>query len=71
MAAYVGWGVVLKLLTRRLTLREIELIIGRGIPGGARLIRTVYPELSADLDHASDLPIVERILRERQARRDG
>lgn len=58
----IGWRFVLRFLTKRLTLREIEDRIGRLLHCTARAVILPYPEIAFDVDKPEDLTTVEKFL---------
>ena len=59
LALLLGLPLALKLLTRRLTVRDVERRLSTLLRLDGRGYRTPYPELAMDVDKESDLPVVE------------
>jgi len=62
LSRLVGLTLMVKLITRRLTLREAQIKVSRllGIKGAAVISR--YPEVGVDVDKPGDLELVKKIL---------
>lgn len=67
LARILGVRFVLRLVTRRLTIRAMEEKVGRLIGGSAKAVPTTLVDLAMDVDKPSDLEIVERVIRGRSA----
>jgi molybdopterin-guanine dinucleotide biosynthesis protein A len=65
LAALLGWGVLLRLLLRRLSLVDAEAAVSRLLGLRARALVTEHAELGADLDRAEDLEGMTRHLQRR------
>jgi GTP:adenosylcobinamide-phosphate guanylyltransferase len=68
LACIVGWGVLLRVLFRRLSLADAEAALSRLMGGNARAIVTEHAELGADIDRVADLEAMSRYLEERASR---
>lgn len=64
MCSVVGWGMVFKLLTGRLTISELESRASRLFGLTAKAVVLEYPEIGVDVDKPSDYLLVNEILRE-------
>jgi GTP:adenosylcobinamide-phosphate guanylyltransferase len=62
LAAMLGWGILLRLLLRRLSLVDAEAAVSRLLGLRARALVTEHAELGADVDRASDLEGMTRHL---------
>jgi hypothetical protein len=65
LALLFGPRLALRLLIRRLRISDVEHRIETMLKLTARAYTTPFPELAMDVDKQSDLPLVERVLRER------
>jgi len=65
LAKMIGWGNLLKLLTRRLELRDISEAASRLLGVRCRLIVTPWAELGSDVDKPDDLRLARSLLHPR------
>jgi 2-phospho-L-lactate guanylyltransferase (CobY/MobA/RfbA family) len=64
LAAALGWGVLWRLLWRRLTLAEAEAAVARTMGITVRALVTDHAEIGADVDRAADLDAMSRYLQD-------
>ena len=67
MAAALGPRIVLAYLTRQLSLARVEHFISGQTGAMAAIVPIPFPEAAVDVDKPEDIPVVERVLAERQA----
>lgn len=62
LASYIGWGVLMRYLLGRLSIKEAEKAVSNmmGIKGVA--IISPYPEIGIDVDKESDLELAKKLL---------
>ncbi|RTR27731.1 NTP transferase domain-containing protein [Deinococcus radiophilus] len=65
LAALIGPGVLLRLVTGRLTVRGLEEAVSRLLGVEARAIITPHAAVGTDVDKASDLALAEAVLTQR------
>ena len=69
LVSMLGWGILFRLLLRRLSLADIEAAVSRLIGMRARAIVTDHAELGADIDRAAELEGMGRYLADRASPR--
>lgn len=62
LAAFLGPLFIVKLLTRQLTIRELEKKVQELLGITARAVISKYPEIGVDVDKPSDLAVVKKAL---------
>ncbi len=66
-ASLIGWGTLLRLLLRRLTLEEAVRRVRERLGLEATALVSPYPEMAMDVDKPQHVTLLERFLRNRQA----
>ena len=62
LAAMLGWGVLWRLLCRRLSVADAAAAVSRLLGVRSQAVITEHAELGADVDHVSDLETMARFL---------
>ncbi|KUO50720.1 MAG: hypothetical protein APF76_15595 [Desulfitibacter sp. BRH_c19] len=62
LSSLIGWTFILKLVSKRLTLKEAEEKFSGLLDVKARAVISPYPEIGIDVDKPSDLQLVKKVI---------
>jgi len=65
LSSLIGWKFILKLITRRLTIKEAEEKFSNLLNVNGRAVVSPYPEIGIDVDKPSDLQLVSSVIEKR------
>src|SRR5690606_6946533 len=68
MARLLGFGFIVKFLTRRLSAADIERVVRQKLGIHGAIIEVPYAEIGFDVDKPEDLELARRVLARRQAK---
>ncbi|MBX5467079.1 MAG: NTP transferase domain-containing protein [Firmicutes bacterium] len=63
LASDLGWGVFWRLATGRLSLGELETVVGRLLGVSGKVLPFDYPEIGVDVDKVEDFRLIERAVK--------
>jgi len=66
LSSLIGWRFILKLITKKVTIKEAEEKFSELLGAKGRVVISQYPEIGMDVDKPSDLQLVNTVIKERQ-----